>query len=468
MAKTRSLESINKKLFKGSSSLQATIRNLLETRRPVSVLEIGCGAGRALMELASEFRHDPVAFSAINKECGNPLSSSADLRRVAKEYGVAWDDGGTAWPLPELFFHDATTLHFADDSVDLIYMSSLARFIPRKAELIEEICRVLSPGGTALIQISRSGWDYPPTPARADLLLTPHPSRFVLRYGRDLIPLPTYLRRFAERGFDFDFVSAPACVIQITKRRAGRLALGLNYDHELSVPMAQLSYGHDDVREVRGGFRSVYRISEAGYREMVDYVLARELTRREAPRSHLRLVATGSTKAAGAGRDAAVASEPEVDESEARLRALACFRVGQRVKVKGTRALGRCFCAVKIRPNDDGLEWEEMEGEIEWIDAATGTFGLLGYTVGAEANRPAGEVWERISRGELARGTLVKVSGGSQDGRFSPQRLIVKDRQAVVVEEIQGAIKAIDLADESLEVAGFVILLDERTKVVTE
>ena len=94
MAKTRSLKSVNVKIFKGSSSLQATIQHQLDIRGSVTVLEIGCGAGRALMELALEFRRKPVRFCAINKERGHPLASSADLLRVAREHGIAWEGEG--------------------------------------------------------------------------------------------------------------------------------------------------------------------------------------------------------------------------------------------------------------------------------------------------------------------------------------------------------------------------------------
>jgi SAM-dependent methyltransferase len=457
MAKNRSLDSINNKLFKGSSSLQAAIHRLLERHRPVSVLEVGCGAGRALMELALEFHREPVTFHAINKEPGKPLASNEDLRRVARDYGVAWEGDGAEWPLPQLYFYDATTLQFPDDSIDLIYLSTVARFMARKAEFVEEVCRVLRPGGTAIVQLSRSGWDYPHAPARDGLLLTAHPSRFVLTYGDELVPLQTYLRSFGEKGFDFDFVGAPGCVIQITKRRAGKLALGLEYDDERSVPMNRLPYGQDDVREVRGGFRSVYRISKSRYDAMCDH-LAVEQSGRESDGVRLRRSPTGSAEG----------PRERTNGSTTRARALACFHVGQRVKVKGTRAEGRCFRAAKIRANDDGQEWEQLEGAIEWVDATNGTFGMLGCTVCVGADRPLGGIHDGVGSGELPLGTLVKVSGRFHDGHFAPHRLTLKQPQAVVVDEIQGAIQAIDLADASLEVAGFIVRVDDQTKVVTD
>ncbi len=448
MAKSRSLDAIDKKLFKGASTLQAAVDALLATRRPVHVLEIGCGAGRALMELALAFRHAPVRFFAINKEPGKPLASSADLLGVARQYGLDVDSG-TPPALPELFFYDATTLHFTDDSIDLIYLSSVARFIERKAEFIEEVCRVLTPGGVALIQLSKSGWDYPAGEARDDLLLTPYASRMVLTYGNELVPLPAYLGRFSKEGFDFEFISAPACVLRIRKRRQGGLDLGLQYDWARSVPMMQLPYGEQNLGDARGGFRSVYRIGEAGYRAMGD-----------------RVDGSPAHETAPAASDEAV--HQPADERPKKPRTLACYRVGQRVKVKGARADGQLFRATKIRPNDDGLEWEELEGGIEWVDAATGTFGLLGCTVWVDADRRATGTWQRVSRGDLRRGTVAKVSGTFRDGRFAPTRLIVKEPHAVVVEEIQGEIRSIDEAAARLDVAGFTVCVDARTKLVTD
>ncbi|RPI57009.1 MAG: class I SAM-dependent methyltransferase [Acidobacteria bacterium] len=450
MAKTRSLEAINKKLFKGASSLQATLEGMLETRRPLAVLEIGCGAGRALMELALAFRHEPVRFYGINRELGNPISSSADLARVAREYDLDVESAGAEWQLPELFFYDATTLHFSANSIDLIYLSSVARFIEHKAEFIEEVCRVLTPGGVAIIQLSRSGWDYPEGEIRDDLLVTRYPSRLVLTHGRDLVPLPKYLKQFAETGVEFEFISTPACVLRVTKRQAGRLSLGLEYDTVRSVPMTQLPYGQEDVREARGGFRSVYRVSDEGYKAMLDR-LAR-LPARDSP--------------TGGSEESQETSLPLTTPKPPRT--VTSYRVGQRVKVKGKRGEGRSFRASKIRPNDDGLEWEELEGGVEWVDAATGTFGLLGCTVYVDAEYRASDTWDRAARGALRRGTLAKVSGSFRDGRFAPERLVIKEPHAVIVEEIQGAISSIDAASACLEVAGFTVRVDARTRIVTE
>ena len=104
---------------------------------------------------------------------------------------------------------------------------------------------------------------------------------------------------------------------------------------------------------------------------------------------------------------------------------------------------GRCFHATKIRPDGEGANGEELEGGIEWVDATTGTFGLLGCTVWVDAEHRASLTWHRVSRGDLMRGALAKVGGRFRDGRFLLHRLAIKEPQAVIVDEIQGAITAI-------------------------
>ncbi len=421
MAKSGGLEAVNKKLFSGGSTLQETMEQLSSTGGPLTVLEIGCGAGRSLFELALAFRSAPVRFCSIGPEPGNQR------------------------------FDERRTSHLADDSIDLIYSCSVARLIARKAEVVEEICRVLRPGGVALIHLSRSRWEYPAGPARDDLFVTPHPSRWVLTYQGDLVPLPMYLRRFVRFGFEFDFVNAPSCVIRIEKRRAGRLALGLEYDDVRSVPMAHLPSNGEPVWNVRGGFRSVYHLSDAGYNAMINDVLETAVS--DAPRR---------------SESDLLAASPRSNVPSKRAASLAAYCVGERVKIKGKRAEGRCFHATKIRPNGEGVSWEELEGDIEWVDVTTGTFGLLGCTVWVDADHRASLTWQRVIRGDLRPGALAKVSGHFRDGRFLLDRFSIKEPQTLDVDEIQGAITAIDAAAASLEVAGFAVRVDTQTKIVSD
>lgn len=88
MAMYRTLSETSHRILKHSQLIETTLADLLQQRRAASVLEVGFGRGRALLELAN-------------------------------------------FNLPEIFFYDATRLHFDDESLDLIYSVVTVRFINR-------------------------------------------------------------------------------------------------------------------------------------------------------------------------------------------------------------------------------------------------------------------------------------------------------------------------------------------------
>lgn len=270
MAFDRNLAAVNDKLLRGSEILQDAIRERLGRGGPVAVLEIGCGVGVALMELAWTFRHAGVSFAGINKKPGKPLASPADFRATARRIGLAPETDLDALRLPALFFEDATRMHFDDESFDVVYASSVLRFVPHKAEFLEEAARVLRPGGIGIIQAGGRGWDYPYGPASAAPALTPHPARWVLRHEHDLIPLEPYFALASGHGFTLEIINRPSCVIRMVKQRRGRLRLGLRRVPSLSRPMGELGYADSDGDRPKGGVRSVYDVGEAAYRELVD------------------------------------------------------------------------------------------------------------------------------------------------------------------------------------------------------
>jgi len=453
MAKDRGLEAINRKLLRQSQILQTTIRALLEKRRPLHILEIGCGTGRALMELAWQFKGEEVKFYGINKKAGSPLSSDADLRRTALQDGIAPQDEIEKLALPQVFFYDATQLHFDDDSLDMIYFSSVIRFIPRKAEFLEEICRVLRPGGVALLRISSSGWNYPYSRALDDLMLTPYESRFVLKYGNELIPLEVYLKSFDEAGFSFEFIDLPACVMRIGKQRPGKIALRLNYDEALSVAMAQLPYGDESTGDGKGGTRSVYNLSAGDYQAL----LTRGLLSKEMLQS-AEMVQAGmaAMKASSKRNDSARAPEGNMTRLAKKQAYVSSFQVGQRVKIKGKRNGERRFYAIKIKLDaDDGAE-DELEGAIEWVDPAAQRLGLLGLSVHADG----------IALADMASGMMVKARGKYLDGRFIAIKVKVQETSWSGGEEIQGEIQATDVVNGTIQVTGFTIITDAKTRLV--
>jgi SAM-dependent methyltransferase len=451
LAKYRSLVEINHKLLRDSSILQDSIRAALARSRPASVLEIGLGGGRALLELLWEFRGQPVRFSGINRDPGKPLASSADLLETAREYGIGEPQELARLPLPDLFFYDATQLRFDTGSFDLVYLSSVTRFIPRKAEFLEEICRVLKPGGEALVRVGSSGWDYPHGPAREGALLTPLPARLVLKRGGDLVPLEAYLRLFAEEGFEFEFINRPACVLRIRKRAPGALALRLRFDPGLSVRMIDLPYQLKDEsgRFARSGVRSVYEVGDAEYRTL------RERGWLEPP---ARPAEPGLGPEPAAGRPGA--------SPRSRTRPLSAYRVGQRVKVRGQQTGPRAIHAIKVRLNQDAEDREHLEGRLEAVDAPAKVVWVLGEPVAVDripgAKSVEGEV---VPIGALQPGALLKVKGVREGGRLVAEKIKLRPPAEVVIDEVQGPITALHPADDRFEVGGFQIRIDSDTKL---
>ncbi|MDZ7342953.1 MAG: class I SAM-dependent methyltransferase [candidate division KSB1 bacterium] len=283
MSKSRSLSEISHKLARSPNIIQSTLSELLAPERNLKVLEVGFGHGRALMELAWRFRNENVAFYGVDKKQKPPVEKREDLCNIARLYNIIPESELAYFQLPELFFYDATTLHFDDDSLDLIYSAVTIRFIEKKAEFLEEACRVLKPGGVAMLHIGERRWNYPYSLIGDHRLLTPYASRFILKHGNELIPLPVYMKLFEQEEFQFDFIGGTRCTIRIRKLRPARLHLQLEFNPELSVSMQELPYRHR-MGNVRGGVRSVYEVNPEVYRALFEKgLLTREQLRTDLP-----------------------------------------------------------------------------------------------------------------------------------------------------------------------------------------
>jgi ubiquinone/menaquinone biosynthesis C-methylase UbiE len=262
----RSLSEINS-LFKAVGPLDATIARLLDTRSRLDVLEIGFGYGRVLLELAWMFRHRNVTFHGV--DVARYVETREDLRKVATQFAIGPESELNAFELPRIYWYDATSLHFDDESADFVYSAVTIRFIRRKAEFLEEVCRVLRPGGSAVLHMSESNWDYPYSLAADRRILTPYVNRFVLRFGDELIPLPVYLKLFEDGHFRFQFTTSSRCILCVSKRMSGRLTLNLDFNEELSISGRKLPLKNRHG-EVRGGFRSVYDVRPEYYRALFE------------------------------------------------------------------------------------------------------------------------------------------------------------------------------------------------------
>jgi SAM-dependent methyltransferase len=285
MPKRRSLSETNHKLLEDSTILQDTLAALAAARGDVRVLEVGFGEGLALAELAWQFRAGAgpaVEFFGVDKLRRDCAATRQDLLRHAVSQGLVPSDAVERAAPIELAFYDATQLQCADNSIDLVYSVMVVRFIEDKAQFLEEVCRALRPGGVALVQVGESHWKYPSGTASDDLALTPHPSRLVLRHGRELVPLDAYLKLFESDSIEFEFINRPRCVLKIAKRQPCRLDLRLMLDRDHTVAMSRLPYRHGSGKS-RGGIRSVYHVAPDVYRQLASTSLRKSVAA-ESPR----------------------------------------------------------------------------------------------------------------------------------------------------------------------------------------
>lgn len=273
---SRSLTEISHKILKKSRIVETTISDLLTGGTPLNVLEVGFGWGRALLELALRFQHDPVTFWGVDATKIPPMETREDLVAIARQFHLIPEEEPPGIELPHLHFYDATQLHFEDESMDVIYSAVTIRFMEQKAEFVEEVCRVLKPGGIGMLHIGETNWNYPHSLVSNDQILTGYTSRFILKHENELIPFPVYVKLFEGETFRFHFTPKSRFTIFIKKLTSGHLNLQLSLNHSLTVPGLQLPL-LDKNGEVKDGIRTVYDVDSDMYERMyAQGLLARE------------------------------------------------------------------------------------------------------------------------------------------------------------------------------------------------
>ncbi len=263
-SRSRSLAELNRRLRPKGPPLEAIIDGMLAEGRSPSVLEIGFGWGRVLIELAWLFRSRPVSLGGINRESRPPVERSSDLDAVAEALGLVPPGSVGDLPLPTVAFYDATTLRLPDESVDLVYSAVSIRFIEDKARLIEDVARVLRPGGRALLEVDEKHWEYGPGLTADPDLLADAPCRMVIHRDLELVPVDEYLAWAGRDAFGIKVPGRRHCVVDLTKRVSSRLDLRLELDRERTSSTQGLRF---PTRRYNKGIRSVYTLSQEAMRQ---------------------------------------------------------------------------------------------------------------------------------------------------------------------------------------------------------
>jgi SAM-dependent methyltransferase len=271
-SRTRRLGDINERLASSGTTLEQAITDQLARRSAVSVLEIGFGWGATLIELAWRFRAEPVSFAGINLERKRPVREAADLAVVAEALELVPPDEIDEFAPPHVHFYDAGTLHYDDETIDLVYSAVMLRFVPDKMRVIEAVGRVLRPGGRAILDLAERGWDYPGGPATHPRFLTDHPAYLVLHHDLELVPFADYMAFAGGDRFTIRVEPGRRCTVDMTKHAPGRLDTGLTLDGERTMPMSDFPIPPDQRRPGSGVIRSAYAIAGE---KMAEYAAGR-------------------------------------------------------------------------------------------------------------------------------------------------------------------------------------------------
>lgn len=227
-------------------------------RGPASVLEIGCGWGRVLLELAVHFTGAPLDLHGMNLEHKPPIDEPAGFAAVAEALRIVPPEQLERLALPTPHFGDATELAFDDESFDVVYSAVTIRFIPDKARVIEHVARVLKPGGRALLHLGEPHWEYDAGPVRDDRLLVSQPCRLVVHRDGELVPVDEYLGARSSDAFTLRLPRGGYCSLVIDKHTSGHLDLGLELDPRATIAME--AFPHPDKPAGTSGVRSAYTV----------------------------------------------------------------------------------------------------------------------------------------------------------------------------------------------------------------
>ena len=88
---------------------------MLGKKKDLSVLEVGFGWGRTLLELAWYFWNERVTFLGVDISPIPPAEKREDLLSISRKFEIIPSQDDPAFELPHRFFYDATRLPFTGD-----------------------------------------------------------------------------------------------------------------------------------------------------------------------------------------------------------------------------------------------------------------------------------------------------------------------------------------------------------------
>lgn len=151
MVRNRTFDEVSRRL----GPIDQVIADIIERNGSATILEIGAGAGIVMRQMIARFPGRLTVFG-LNRQYhhGNREVLAEELTASGLSGG---DHNGAAasGDAPIYLCADAgVSLPLRDDSVDFVYSQATIPFIADKAELVNEINRILKPGCHARVQVN--------------------------------------------------------------------------------------------------------------------------------------------------------------------------------------------------------------------------------------------------------------------------------------------------------------------------
>lgn len=242
----------------GTGKADAVIEAASAQQSHPRVVEIGCGEGRLLLELLRKYPH--IETHGINKQRWPVMTGRSSFGRAAVRFGIFDKHELSMAKLPMAHFYNAEALDFADGSVDLVISQVAIPYVRRKDRLIEEVWRVLRPGGRALLHIDTRVADPP------DYLRGRTP-RFVVYRQDQPVDLADMVEELRADGYRITYSEVPGdgrvrVLLEIEKTGIGPLSLGLDLDSRSTFKLQRLKPQSETRSPVFWGCRSVFQRRE--------------------------------------------------------------------------------------------------------------------------------------------------------------------------------------------------------------
>ncbi len=131
-----------------ASRLGIPLMRRLRTVSSPRVLDVATGTGRLPLALMRQFQFDGTVVG---------IDCSRGMLREAQDAGGIYDDRVT------LLLEDAKMLSFRETCFDCVTCLEALEFMPDPEEVIQEMLRVLKPGGVLLVsnRVGKDAWFFP-------------------------------------------------------------------------------------------------------------------------------------------------------------------------------------------------------------------------------------------------------------------------------------------------------------------